>query len=137
MLETAFFDTDVFLYAYSKAPEDALKRDLARGLLMRFQPVVSSQVLQEFIAASLRKPNLGIDEAKLDEFLAMAAHYQMHLVGLDLILHATALRRRFSFSHWDSTIVAAAHASGCPSLYSEDLQHDFTLDQLRIVNPFG
>jgi predicted nucleic acid-binding protein len=136
MLELAFFDTNIFLYAYSRAPEDLPKRDRARELLLRFAPVVSTQVLQEFIAAALRKPALAIGEPQLDEFLALTAHYLVLPVDRPLILHATTLRRRFSISHWDSTLLAAAHASGCSTLYSEDLQHGFALDQLTIVNPF-
>ncbi len=73
MVETAFFDTNLFLYAYSRAPEDREKRDLARDVFGRHQPVISAQVIQEFIAAALRKPALGLAEEKLDEFLAVCA----------------------------------------------------------------
>lgn len=136
VLETAFFDTNLFLYAYSLAPEDRDKRDCVRGLLEKYQPVISMQVIQEFIAAALRKPKLGIDDAKIDEFLALCAYQKIQPMDLETLLHATALRRRYSFSHWDSTIVTAALACDCEILFSEDLQHGFSLGNLRIVNPF-
>jgi predicted nucleic acid-binding protein len=136
MLEPAFFDTNLFLYAYSLAPEDRTKRDRARALFERYQPVISVQVIQEFIAAALRKPTLGIDDAKIDEFLALCACHTIQPTHLDTLIHATALRRRFSLSHWDSTILATACASGCNILFSEDHQHGFALDQLRVINPF-
>lgn len=41
-----------------------------------------------------------------------------------------------SLSHWDSTILAAARASGCQILYSEDLHDGFSLGSLSVVNPF-
>jgi len=136
MLEPVFFDSNVFLYAYSGDPADGKKGARARELLSRFMPCLSSQVLQEFIAASLRKTQLGITEEKIDLFLELTGDFPFQPLTRDLICQATRLRRRFSFSHWDSTIIAAAHASGCGKLYSEDLQDGFTLDHLTIVNPF-
>jgi predicted nucleic acid-binding protein len=135
-LETAFFDTNLFLYAYSLAPEDREKCRIARGLLENHRPVISLQVVQEFIATALRKPALGIDETKIDEFLSLCAYYTIQPAELRTALHATALRRRFSISHWDSLILAAACASGCSVLFSEDMQHGFTMENLRVVNPF-
>ena len=37
---------------------------------------------------------------------------------------------------YDSLIVAAAMRAGCSTLYSEDLQHGQTIDQMTIRNPF-
>ena len=136
MLEAAFFDTNLFLYAYSLAPEDRPKRDRARELFERHRVVISVQVIQEFIAAALRKPKLGIDDGKIDEFLALCAWHTIQPAGLETMVHATALRRRFSLSHWDSSIIAAASASGCDLLLSEDMQHGFSVGNLRVLNPF-
>jgi len=136
MIESAFFDTNIFLYAYSLDLADAVKSGIALEILTAYQPVVSSQILQEFIANALRKPRLGIDEEKIDEFLGFTATLPICSLTHDLIFHATALRRSYGFSHWDSTVIAAAHASGCVTLFSEDLQHGFKLDHLTIINPF-
>ena len=136
MLEPAFFDTNVFLYAYSEAPEDAAKRDCARECLLCHLPVVSGQVLQEFIAAALRKKHLGITEHQIDEFLSFAAGFSFQPVTRDLIIEANGLRRLHGLSHWDSSILAAARANGCRILYSEDLQDGFSLGSLTILNPF-
>jgi predicted nucleic acid-binding protein len=136
MIESAFFDSNIFLYAYSLDPSDFLKGSVAGQLLGTCQPIISTQVLQEFISNALRKPRLGIDEGKIDEFLTFTADLPIQPLSHTLILHATALRRRYGFSHWDSTIITAAYANGCATLYSEDLQHGFTLDHLTIVNPF-
>lgn len=136
MIDTAFFDTNLFLYAYSKASEDREKRAIARNLFERHLPIISTQVIQEFISASLRKPALGINEEKLDVFLSFCNTLQIQTMTLDTLLFATALRRRFSISHWDSSILASAYAAGCPIVFSEDLQHGFQLEHLRIHNPF-
>lgn len=136
MIESEFFDSNIFLYAYSLNPLDSLKSRVATQLLGTCQPVISTQVLQEFISNALCKPGLGIDEGKIDEFLDFTAEFPVQPLSHTLILHATGLRRRYGFSHWDSTIIAAVHANGCTTLHSEDLQHGFTLDHLTIVNPF-
>ena len=45
-----FIDTNILVYAASNAAEDASKRQIARELLSRPEPVFSAQVLQEFYA---------------------------------------------------------------------------------------
>lgn len=57
--------------------------------------------------------------------------FQTHEVG-------RALAERYSFSVYDTMIVAAALIAGCPTLYTEDL-HDGLLfeGQLQLVNPFA
>jgi predicted nucleic acid-binding protein len=137
MIETAFFDSNIFIYAYSLDPADEVKATIARSHLKNYLPCISNQVLQEFIATALRQPRLGITEDKIDLVLEVTADFPFVSLTHDLILHATELRRRFSVSHWDSTIMAAAHSSGCRTLFSEDLQPGFKLDQLTVVNPFA
>jgi predicted nucleic acid-binding protein len=54
----------------------------------------------------------------------------------ELIVEAVALRRRYQVSHWDATILAAARAQGCHTLYTEDLNHGQDYEGVRVVNPF-
>ncbi|WP_242678841.1 hypothetical protein [Rhodobacter calidifons] len=55
---------------------------------------------------------------------------QTHEVGLPLA-------ERYSPSIYDAMIVASALVSGCPTLWSEDMQDALLAEaQLRIVNPF-
>ncbi len=136
MTEKVFFDSNIYIYLYSQDPQDEAKGGIARKLLVVRAPVISSQVLQEFVSAALKKKRLGITEEKIDLLLQLTASFPFQPLTHPLILLATALRRRYGFSHWDSTIIAAAHANGCATLYSENLQHGFTLDHLTIVNPF-
>ena len=46
------------------------------------------------------------------------------------------LESRFELGHWDALIVAAARATGCRYLLTEDLQAGQVLDGLLIVDPF-
>jgi predicted nucleic acid-binding protein len=46
------------------------------------------------------------------------------------------LQDRYSLSFWDALIVAAAHATECEYLLTEDLSHGQVLDGVRVVSPF-
>jgi predicted nucleic acid-binding protein len=131
-----FVDTNLFLYAASMASEDALKKELAEKVIRLPGLVVSSQVIQEFISAALRRPALGLGEAQIDSWLEFFTPEQVELLTLPVLRHAVVLRRRYQLSHWDSTIVAAALAAGCETLFSEDLSHGQVFDFLTVCNPF-
>ncbi len=47
------------------------------------------------------------------------------------------LESRYSLSWWDSLIVAAAQASRCGVLLTEDLQNGQQFGSLRVVDPFS
>lgn len=49
---------------------------------------------------------------------------------------AWSIQDRFRLSWWDSLIVAAAQASGCGFLLSEDFQEGQSFDGVRVLNPF-
>lgn len=49
---------------------------------------------------------------------------------------AWSIQDRFQLSWWDALIVAAAQASECGVLLSEDLQDGQSFDGLRVANPF-
>lgn len=136
MIAEAFLDTNVLLYACSAAPGDAEKRTIASDLILTADFALSSQVLQEFIANALRKPALGITEPNIDATLELATHVPVLPVDLELIITAVTLRRCHQLSHWDSTVVAAAIALDCSTLYTEDLSHGQQFGRLRIINPF-
>ncbi len=136
MTAEAFLDTNILLYACSAAPADAEKQRRAEDLIMNTPFALSTQVLQEFIANALRKKALGITEAGIDAALELASEVPVLAVTLELILAATALRRRYQISHWDSTIIAAAKELGCRTLYCEDMNHGQEYGGVRIINPF-
>lgn len=136
MTAEVFLDTNVLLYACSASPEDAAKKERAGELILHENFGLSSQVIQEFISNALRKPALGIGESAIDAVLELASQAPCQPVDLELVIRATTLRRRHQLSHWDATIVAAALALGCHTLYSEDLSHERVLEGLHVVNPF-
>jgi len=128
----AFFDTNVLLYLLSS---DTAKADRAEALLAA-GGTISVQVLNEFASVALGKK--AVDFAELKEILSAirsacsvrALDIETHDIGLDIA-------ERYRFSVYDSLIVAAALRAKCSVLYSEDLRHAQTIEQLSIRNPFS
>ena len=56
---------------------------------------------------------------------------------VDVFLDAVRISRRFQLSYWDAAILAAAHATDCDVVYSEDMNHGQDYDGVRVVNPFA
>jgi predicted nucleic acid-binding protein len=54
----------------------------------------------------------------------------------EMILSASDLRARYSFSFWDSMIVASAVLSQCNILASEDMQNNMVVKNVNIKNIF-
>jgi predicted nucleic acid-binding protein len=79
---------------------------------------------------------LGISEANIDAFLELATHVPVVAITRELVLRATAIRRKYQISSWDATILAAAQELGCHTLYSEDLSPGQDYDGVKVINPF-
>ena len=118
MTVRAFADTNIPLYALDV---DAEKRKKALALL-RGNPVISVQVVNEFISVATGKMKLARPQINR---LARVMMKRCEVVTMDaaLVQDAIALGERYQLSHWDSLIVAAALRANCNTLYSEDMQH--------------
>jgi predicted nucleic acid-binding protein len=125
------FDTNVVLYLLSG---DAAKANRAAQLLQN-GGAISVQVLNEFTAVALRKFRMRIDEIR--DLLA-TIRQSCEVTPLDITTHERALEvvERYRMSIYDALIVAAALASECSILWTEDLQHGQRIQRLTIRNPF-
>ena len=127
---TAFFDTNVLVYAMTGGPRGGV----ARGRL-RHGGVISTQVLNEFVRVSRKKLELdwSIVEAALGEFRALVDQ----VVPIAVTTHeaAVSLAKGHGFDIYDALIVAAALEAGCDTLFTEDMQHGRVIDGLTIRNP--
>jgi len=127
-----FADTNVILYLLDDSP----KANRAEVILGQ-GPCISVQVLNEALVNCRRKAGLSWDEANVFLIGVQALcpvenlTVQTHEVG-------RALGERYSFSVYDSMIVASALIAGCTTLWTEDLQDGLLVEnQLRIKNPFA
>jgi predicted nucleic acid-binding protein len=126
---SAFFDSDILIYAYSTDP----RRDRALAVVAA-GGIISAQVLNEFTNVLRKKQDWPIIEAAVD-----SVRFQFpDIVPLTADTHAAALglARDHGFAFYDALIVAAAIEAGCDILYSEDLQRGRAIGALTIRNPF-
>lgn len=131
-----FFDTNLFVYAVSQAPEDQDKRRIARGLIAKGDFSLSVQVVQEFIHTCLRKARLGQSPDAVRATVEFLFHFPCAVPSRALILRALDLQGRYQIGYWDAAILAAAHELGCDTLHTEDLIPGQDYDGVRVINPF-
>jgi predicted nucleic acid-binding protein len=128
---TAFFDSNILIYAYSTHVKRARAVSLAAG-----GGVISAQVLNEFtnVLRNKQKQEWLIIEGAL----ASVRLRFPDIVPLTADTHAAALAlaRDHGFSFYDALIVAAAIEAGCDTLWSEDIQDGRVIGGLTIRNPF-
>ncbi len=139
MTERVFVDTNVLVYA--RDASEGVKHRRAREWMAHLWKTeagrTSVQVLNEFYVTVTRKlrPGLGVEEARREvrQFQAWRP------VALDASLceKAWEVQDRHRLSYWDSLVVAAAQASGCGRLLTEDFGAGRDLDGLTVVNPFA
>ena len=130
-----FVDTNVLVYAYSEA--DPLKCAEAANLLNthagRF--VLSTQVVQEFYAAGLRK--LKLPRAKLKRAVQELLKLPVVTITGDHILSALEFEETYCVSFWDGLILAAAASVRAEILYTEDLDDGQRYGTVTARNPFA
>lgn len=131
-----FLDTNVWLYALITG-QDARKAEKARHLIEhQTNIVVSTQVINE-ICVNLIKREQFIPAQTRDLINDFYSRYTVIEIGQAILVAATVLRERYTFSYWDSLIVASALVSGASTLYSEDMHDGLVIhEQLTIASPF-
>lgn len=129
-------DTNLLVYAFSKAPKDAAKTRIARDWINREDWGVPVQVLQEFYVNAVRAPQ----EFSHDDALAMieeiAGSRPVAVTDIPLMRHALQLKSRYRIAYWDAAVIAGARRLGATVLVSEDLAHGQDYAGVRVLNPF-
>jgi predicted nucleic acid-binding protein len=139
MNDRFFLDTNIFVYSFDRTAITKLLRaqQLIRDGIAKRKGVVSFQVVQEFFNVALRRFEKPMTVAEAEQFLAtvfrplLSVHSSQALYG-----QALRLAEKWRLSWYDSLTVAAAIEAECAVLYSEDLQHEQRIGDLKIVNPF-
>lgn len=132
MIVRAFADTNVAVYCLDA---DSIRRVKALAV-MRSRPVISVQVVNEFLSVLLRQGRLP-RETVIRLVRILMNRCEVMSVTRQTVETALYLGDRYQVSHWDSLIIAVALAAGCDTLFSEDLQHGQIFNgQLTVVNPF-
>jgi predicted nucleic acid-binding protein len=134
----SFIDTNVLVYCFDVGEPAKRKRALA---IMDGEPnvgdlVLSTQVLQEFyvtVTRKLKRPLSGVDAAAAVRELAKLSIIQ---IDLAMVLSAIDDCQAYQLSLWDTLILRSALTAGCERIFTEDLQHGFLFESVRVENPF-
>jgi len=132
MKDRIFLDSNIIIYSPGM---DKVKKRISVDLLKN-SPYISIQVVNEVVSISIKKlkiPNsdaYNIGRVLLNKCKTVSLTESVVLKGFDL-------SERYGFSFWDSLIVAAALENECSILYTEDLQHNQSIEnKLTIKNPY-
>lgn len=132
----SFIDTNVLVYADSADAGD--KQTRASALIAQYlrdgAGVISTQVLQEFVNAAIRKLGLPLDLVRAR--VRLYSRFETVHASPAAVLDALDLHALHGVSVWDALILQAARQSGCVQLLTEDLQAGAVIGGVRIVNPF-
>jgi len=135
----SFLDTNIFVYAFDgNAPGKAKQaRELIQRTVDTGQGIVSYQVVQEFFNVALRRFAHPLTSAEAEQYLITVFRPLLAIHSSPaLYVEALRLAARHRLPWYDSIIVAAALEGKCDTLCSEDFQHGWEIEGLRIENPF-
>jgi predicted nucleic acid-binding protein len=132
----AFFDTNLLLYMYSAADpaKQARATSLYREYALSGRILLSTQVVQEFFVAGLRK--LALPRRTVRELATKFLDSPLVVIGPIQIRSAMEHGDRYQMSFWDALILAAAEAGGADVLFTEDLNHGQRYGTVLVQNPF-
>jgi len=98
--------------------------------------VISTQVINEICFNLIQKAKYSENDVK-KLIQNISHHYSIIVLDMKVVLLSSDLRKKYKLSFWDSFIVASALTNHCDILYSEDMQHEQTINgTLQIINPF-
>lgn len=133
-----FIDSSVLIYLFSK--QEPEKRAIAMDLVenqLRGEGVISQQVVQETLNVLRHKLRDSVTLTDCRAFLSSVLVPLWKVMPTqDLFQRALEIQERYQYHFYDALIVAAALASGCSRLYSEDLQNGQRIGALTIIDPF-
>ncbi|MBI3597218.1 MAG: PIN domain-containing protein [Nitrospirae bacterium] len=133
-----FVDTNILVYCFDSADPTKKKRanQVVEQLWEGSNGVLSLQVLKEFFVTVTGK--LATKMTFRDARAAV-----LDLLSWDIFYENRAslektfeIFQRHHLSFWDANILSSAILSGCDRIYSEDLQHSRTIEDVKILNPF-
>ena len=135
MADRIFIDSNIWLYLFlqdkskkCKIAEDYISKNIDN------QMFISYQVINEVTNQLLRN---NFDEIIIRENMKYLFEIcTIHNYSKEIVLSASSLREKYSFSFWDSMIVSSALNSSCNILASEDMHNGLKIDNMVIQNIF-
>ena len=138
MIGPVFVDTNVFVYRH----DDSVPAKQSRAeqwiifLVESRAGRLSYQVLQE-LYATLTRPRLKFDPSEARRIVQLLSAWNPLRIDHGILERSWQVQERRTVSWWDALIIAAAQASECPVLLTEDLQAGQVFDGVTVVDPFS
>jgi len=135
MQDKVFLDSNIILYCYSNSELD--KQKLARDIFEKYErPNISKQVINEVTNILFKKYKLDSESVE-NTILQMSNLLGIFDFNLTTQIKAIRLKKDYNLQFYDALIIATALENGCSILYSEDMQHNLSVEgKLTIINPF-
>lgn len=136
MSAKVFLDTNLFVYANDRRDPDKQRAaiELVGRAIRSSSGVISTQVLMEYAAVAVSK--LRQERAAVVRQLLVMERLEVHSVDGGVVRSALELMAAYSLAFWDATMIAAAQASHCDLLLSEDMGHGMSYGAVTVRNPF-
>ena len=138
MSDKVFLDTNILVYAFDDADQGKYK--VASHLVLEgYQEqnaAISTQVLKEFFVTVTQKVSNKMSVKDAEQAVRDFALWSVAETTVSLVLDGVAIHKRHSVSFWDAMIIAAAKASVCSTLLTEDMSHNSRIENILILNPF-
>jgi predicted nucleic acid-binding protein len=136
-MRSVFVDTNVLIYARGAeaTPRTAEATAWVAALAERSEIVLSAQVVNEFVAVSIRRFR-DVPLAEIHHRARALLPWCYAPLGPEVIDEAMDIQMRYGTSWWDALIVSSALAADCRFILSEDMQDGMTFGGLKVVHPF-
>lgn len=139
MSDKYFIDTNIFIYSFNT--ENPRKNDIAKRLiadaLENGTGIISYQVIQEFLNVATQKFAKPLTFKDSQRYLNVVLEPLCEVFSSSELFHkALEIMDQWRCPFYDSLIVSAALQGDCATLYTENMQHNQTIKDLTIKNPF-
>jgi predicted nucleic acid-binding protein len=137
-MNSVFIDTNILVYAFDTDAGDkhARAQSLLRKCWENQSGTLSTQVLQEFYVTVTHKLAKKVDRQSARNIVQTYKAWPYHRITAEDIIEASELEKQYKLSFWDALIVISAQRTGATALYSEDMQHEQQIGNVKIINPF-
>ena len=131
-----FIDSNVFIYSFLN--QGVGKKQVAARLLAQAirdgNGYISLQVVKEFCNVLTKKSNKPMSEilCALDIF----SRFNLEEGTFASVRRALEIKGQYGIQFYDALMVAAAEASGCAEILTEDLNDGQIYCGVKAVNPF-
>jgi len=135
-MSKVFVDTNVLIYSFD--PSEKEKQKISREKLSKLEDeghgVISTQIIQEFYASAVKK--LSMEPIVAKQIIAKFKNFEVVTIEQEMINDAVDCSILNQMSFWDALVIVSAHSAKCDRLWSEDLNDNQTIKNVKIENIF-